>query len=394
MKQNYKKYSVLTFLLFCSLSIMAENVIVKFAQGAQNVTTNAYLVNPSTSQEEKLVPAEDGFTYEIPSGSKVRLEAIPNEGYVVFVWESGNDESSMSEIRESYSATQQVFDNVTSNKIVTLDVCKLVPVTFIVPAEGSEGAEVNVEEQGDFGRVIAPETDGITYMLPEGRGAYFDPRPSTGYNIMVWSFGDNMYFPSRPDQFYKQNISNGFYLTIFFYKDGDTRTITYTQPESAVITCRNRSEYESPEIESGSKVTPGDHILFEIAPLDNPDGKVPVAYWVVNGQPYVDALGDYITDNSINFIAVENIDVKVVLEGEEPTGMDNVKSHGMTVNANASAVSVTGTEGVVAIYDMQGICLGKQESINGNATFRLQGSVKGDVIIVVSGDEHKKVVLN
>ena len=394
MKQNYKKYSVLTFLLFCSLSIMAENVIVKFAQGAQNVTTNAYLVNPSTSQEEKLVPAEDGFTYEIPSGSKVRLEAIPNEGYVVFVWESGNDESSMNEIRESYSATQQVLDNVTSNKVVTLDVCKLVPVTFIVPAEGSEGAEVNVEEQGDFGRVIAPETDGITYMLPEGRGAYFDPRPSTGYNIMVWSFGDNMYCPSRPDQFYKQNISNGFYLTIFFYKDGDTRTITYTQPESAVITCRNRSEYESPEIESGSKVTPGDHILFEIAPLDNPDGKVPVAYWVVNGQPYVDALGDYITDNSINFIAVENIDVKVVLEGEEPTGMDNVKSHGMTVNANASAVSVTGTEGVVAIYDMQGICLGKQESINGNATFRLQGSAKGDVIIVVSGDEHKKVVLN
>ena len=41
MKQNYKKYSVLTFLLFCSLSIMAENVIVKFGQGAQNVTTNA-----------------------------------------------------------------------------------------------------------------------------------------------------------------------------------------------------------------------------------------------------------------------------------------------------------------------------------------------------------------
>jgi len=162
MKQNYKKYSVLTLLLFCSLSIMAENVIVKFAQGAQNVTTNAYLVNPSTSQEEKLVPAEDGFTYEVPSGSKVRLEAIPNEGYVVFVWESGNDENSMSEIRESYSATQQVLDNVTSNKIVTLDVCKLVPVTFIVPAEGSEGAEVNVEEQGDFGRVIAPEADGIT----------------------------------------------------------------------------------------------------------------------------------------------------------------------------------------------------------------------------------------
>ena len=86
--------------------------------------------------------------------------------------------------------------------------------------------------------------------------------------------------------------------------------------------------------------------------------------------------------------------MKVVLEGEAPTGMDNVKSHGMTVNANASAMSVTGTEGVITIYDLQGICLGKQESINGNATFRLQGSVKGDVIIVVSGDEHKKVVLN
>jgi hypothetical protein len=46
-----------------------------------------------------------------------------------------------------------------------------------VPKEGTLGAEVNVEEQGDFGRLIAPEADGITYMLPEGRGAYFDPAP-------------------------------------------------------------------------------------------------------------------------------------------------------------------------------------------------------------------------
>ncbi|RRC97449.1 hypothetical protein [Prevotella sp. OH937_COT-195] len=394
MKQNYKKYLVLTFLLLCSLTITAENVIIKFAQGAQNVTANAYLINPSTLQEEKLIPAADGFTYEVSSGSKVRLEAIPDEGYVVYVWKGGSDESSMTEMRGSYSATQQVLENVTSNKIVTLDVCKLVPVTFIVPGEGSEGAEVNVEEQGDFGRVIAPEADGITYMLPEGRGAYFDPRPTDGYNILVWSFGNNLYFPSRPDQFYKQNIPNGFYLTILFYKDGEKRTITYTQPQTAVITCHNHSESGSPVIESGTDVTPGDHILFEIAPFDNPAGKVPVAYWEVNGQPYVDAAGDYITDNSVTFIAVENLDVKVVIEGEVPTGMDNVASQSMMVMANASAVSVTGTEGVVAIYDIRGTCLGKQESINGKATFRLQGIAKGDVIIVVAGDESKKIVLN
>jgi hypothetical protein len=52
----------------------------------------------------------------------------------------------------------------------------------------------------------------------------------------VWKFEDNSIFPSHPDQFYKNNVPSGFYLTVAFYKDGETRTVTYRQPHTAQLT--------------------------------------------------------------------------------------------------------------------------------------------------------------
>jgi len=203
MNKTYKMCCAAAILLLNTLTLAAGNVSIKFAQGVTHASTEAYLVDAATAQEEKLTPASDGYTYTVPSGSNVKLKVTPDKGYVVYVWQKGASESNLSEIRESYSSTEQTLKSVGSDLVVTADVCKLVPATFVVPKEGTLGAEVNVEEQGDFGRLIAPEADGITYMLPEGRGAYFDPRPADGYNILVWKFEDNSIFPSHPDQFYK-----------------------------------------------------------------------------------------------------------------------------------------------------------------------------------------------
>lgn len=393
MNKTYKKCCAAAILLLNTLTLIAGNVSIKFAQNVSHASTEAYLVNATTAQEEKLTPASDSFTYTVPSGSSVKLKVTPDQGYVVYVWQKGASESNLAEIRESYSSTEQTLKSVGSDLVVTADVCKLVPATFVVPKEGSLGAEVNVEEQGDFGRLIAPEADGITYMLPEGRGAYFDPRPADGYNILVWKFEDNSIFPSHPDQFYKNNVPSGFYLTVAFYKDGETRTVTYRQPHTAQLTCYNRSEYDSPVIASGTTVTPGDQILFEVAPPDNPSGKVSVHHWLVNGKPYTDASGEYFTDNSLTLMAIDNLDVEVVPEAEY-TGVTAVELQGLTAVASASdgTISVTAGSGTAALYSLQGACLGQKAIAGGQAVFHVDGASKGSVYIVVVNGQAVKVM--
>mgnify|MGYP005890396435 CR=1 FL=1 len=96
-----------------------------------------------------------------------------------------------------------------------------------------------------------------------------------------------------------------------FYKSGEKRTVTYTQPSTAIIRCKNRGQNDSPEIESDSKVDPGDEILFEIAPPNNPSGKVELHHWVVNDKPYMLG-GEYYTDNSLSIFAFTDLNVTAV----------------------------------------------------------------------------------
>lgn len=393
MKQNYLKNLAVATLLFSALNLMAGPVTVKFAENAQNVKAEAFLVKSAT-ETEKLTPAGDGFTYTVEAGSKVRFTATPSQGYVNFVWQTGASASDMNDIKQSYSSTEQEL-TINSDLTIKVDVCKLVKATFVVPAEATTGPEVNVEEQGEWGRRIEPAADGITYMLPENRGAYFDAHPADGYNVTTWSFGEGAYFVLRYGLFYKQNVPADFYVTVLFHKDGEKRTVTFTQPKTAVLTVKNNSEYGAPTIESGAQVTPGDQILFEIAPFDNPSGKVEVHHWEINGQAYVDGKGQYITDNSLSFMAVENLNVKVIPVAEY-TGVNNVREDAaMSIVASAASqtVSVATQAPVVAIYNLQGACMGTQATQNGKAVFHISATA-GQAVIVAAGGKAQKVIFN
>lgn len=302
-----------------------ETISIVFGKGmhSDDVRKVVVLSAPSGPTGE-LKPDADQYTYHAVKGSNLRFEVAPRKGYVVFVWKKANKGNERKEeFPESYSNTSIEIERVENSIEIEADICRLIPVVFTTEEEGSDGKEVNVEEQGEFGRAIAPEKDGKTYMLPENRGAYFDPKTKEGYNILCWSFGEGLRFPSRPDQFYKQNVPEDFYLHTRFYKDGETRTVTFTQPLTAVLSCFNQGETGGPEIGTGAKVTPGDPILFQVAPPDNPSGKVSLHHWEINGREYVDRKGEYYIDNSLSWPADEDLNVKVVPMAEY-TSTENI----------------------------------------------------------------------
>ena len=83
MNKTYKMCCAAAILLLNTLTLAAGNVSIKFAQNVSHASTEAYLVNATTAQEEKLTPASDGYTYTVPSGSNVKLKVTPDKGYVV-----------------------------------------------------------------------------------------------------------------------------------------------------------------------------------------------------------------------------------------------------------------------------------------------------------------------
>lgn len=381
---------------FCmSLNLAAQNkVTLSFESEVLNSNVHVYTTLGSDPEKE-VMPEEDTGSYIIDSGCKLRVSVVPEQNYVVYVWKSKLGDASMEEINESYSATEQTFNNVTKNLALVVDVVRLVPVTFVVPEEGTNGPEVNVEEQGDFGRVIKAESDGKTYLLPENRGAYFDPCIKDGYNILAWSFGEGAYFPARPDQFYKNNVPEDFFLTVLFYKDGETRTVTYEQPKTAVLTCKNRNLDDSPELASGETCTPGDHILFEVAPEGNPDGKVELHHWLVNGEEYRLSDGDFYVDNSLTLMAISNLDVKVVPMEEYTDAIQRVATPvetSIVTDATAGKINVTTTAKNVFVYNVAGKLLAMQAVKDQKAEISVPVSMRGETLIVRTAEKSFNVV--
>lgn len=287
-----------------------EQVRVVFASDLEAIhSKRIFEINAGVSSEVQ--PESDGYTYSVTKGATIRMEVTPAEGYVDYLWFEGAGERER-EIAKSYNKkSYQIEDISASVTTVRVDCRKLVPITFIAPKEGSNGKMVQIDEQDDYGTEIKPtEPNGDVYMLPLNGSVYFDSAVDKDHFILCWLL-DGLPFSAKPDIFYKQNIFEGMHIEVKFYKSGETRTVTYSQPKTAVIKCMDRGQYGSPEIESGGTVDPGNEILFEIAPFDNPDGKVELHHWVVNGQPYMSGNSLY-TENSLSLYAFENLEVIAV----------------------------------------------------------------------------------
>lgn len=304
------KRSLLSLLLLMGLALtcgaQGQKVSLRFLSDGDPVAHKKEVTAIVSGQRTIITPQGDGSEYLIPVGANVELQLTAADGYVDYLWFDGDKE-----ISRSYNLKSYEIQNLTTSKTIRVDCRKLIPVKFICPAEGSKGKEVNIDEQDDYGTVIAPEADGDTYMLPLQGSVYFDSGVDDNHFVLRWLLNGGATFPGKPDIFFKQNVPEGFELEVQFYKAGETRTVTYTQPSTAIIRCKNRGQYDSPEIESGSTVDPGDEILFEIAPPDNPSGKVELHHWEVNGEPYM--LGEeYYTDNSLSIYAFTDLDVTAV----------------------------------------------------------------------------------
>lgn len=398
-----KKFCVMCFALLAISSLLAtvvaqDKVSVIFGKNMDPQDSRQVLVMSGTDTYEEVKPEADGFTYKVLKNSDVCFKVTPRENFVVYVWEVTEGEYP-EEIRKSYSSTEQTL-KVTRNIEVFADICELIPVKFIVPQEeGSTGKEVQVEEQGDFGRLIAPLEDGETYMLPKNRGAYFDPMIKDGYNILSWNFGNNGdRFPSRPDQFYKQNLPEGFVLYVYFYQDGETRSVKYTQPETAILVAKNQSVMDSPEIDTDSQVEPGDQILFEVYPFDNPYGKVELHHWVINGVEYLLDEGVYFTENSLSLFADVDLDVSVVplAEYEPGSGIESAEINGnfsCSYNLSAKILTVKSEkQEIVELYSLAGEKNGAYILQNGVAEIAV-GGLEAGIYVLRQGNESVKVYI-
>lgn len=381
-----------------SMTMAQDEVSVTYGVNMDSHDALQVFVLKTADDAYEVLPEADGVTYKILQNSDVRFKITPRENYVAYVWETTVN-GKKEEIEQSYSSTEQVI-KVTQDMDVFVDVCELIPVTFIVPEEGSRGKEVNVEEQGDFGRAIEPLEDGNTYLLPKDRGAYFDPMTDVGYNILSWNFGEEgARFPSRPDQFYKQNMPAGFYLTVSFFKDGEKRTVTYTEPQTAVLVAKNNSISGAPEIESGSQVDPGDDILFEVYPFENPSGKVDLHHWEVNGVKYMLDEKTYFTDNSLSVFADKDLDVKVVPMAEyedETTSIDGgsiVQPLQCTYYIGKGTLAVSSNKNEpVELISLAGQTISSDMLQNGMVEIKTE-NLNAGIYIIRQGNESVKVYI-
>ncbi len=306
--------SLFTLLLCLGVTFISfaqkERVHIDFAKGLEKIHIKKLFETYSGTTTE-IKPENNGYTYSVTKGANIRMLVTAAEGYVDYLWfeGAGNQER---EIRKSYNKKEYTIENITASQTtIRVDCRELIPVTFIAPKEGSYGKAVLIDEQDDYGTEIKPtEPGGDIYMLPKNGSVYFDSAVDKEHFVLCWLLDGNI-FPSKPDIFYKQNIPLDMHIEVRFYKSGETRTITYTQPKTAVIKCVDRGTYGSPEIESGATVDPGNEILFEIAPPNNPAGKVILHHWIINGKPYKRG-NKFFTDNSLSIYAFENLEVSAV----------------------------------------------------------------------------------
>ncbi len=136
-----------------------EHVRVDFASDLESIhSKRVFEIKDGTPLEVK--PESNGYTYSVTKGATIRLEVTPAEGYVDYLWfeGAGNRER---EISKSYNKKNYQIEQISaSTTTIRVDCRKLVPVTFVVPKEGSKGKKVQIDEQDDYGTEIAPTEPG------------------------------------------------------------------------------------------------------------------------------------------------------------------------------------------------------------------------------------------
>lgn len=196
---------------------------------------------------------------------------------------------------------------------------ELVTVTFIIPQDGSLAHKVSMEASGDTPeREFLPDEDGITYHLPKDKEIWFEVTPDeeAGYFVSQWLIDDVPFAYSSYLNAYAVTVYEGLKLEVEFERDDVFYTVEYTAPEGTMIRCINRSETdpEKASVNSGDPVLAASNVLFMISPENNPDGKVNLKHWIINGHIYQDAVGDPITDNSIEFKLLHNVQIEAVVD--------------------------------------------------------------------------------
>ena len=146
---------------------------------------------------------------------------------------------------------------------------------------------------------------------------------------------------------------------------------------------------------SGETCTPGDHILFEVAPEGNPDGKVELHHWLVNGEEYRLSDGDFYVDNSLTLMAISNLDVKVVPMEEYTDAIQRVAKPVETsieTDATAGKINVTTTAKNVFVYNVAGKLLAMQAVKDQKAEISVPASMRGETLIVRTAEKSFNVV--
>jgi len=132
-----------------------------------------------------------------------------------------------------------------------------------------------------------------------------------------------------------------------------------------------------------------------VAPEGNPDGKVELHHWLVNGEEYRLSDGDFYVDNSLTLMAISNLDVKVVPMEEYTDAIQRVATPVETsieTDAVAGKINVTTTAKNVFVYNVAGKLLAMQAVKDQKAEINVPASMRGETLIVRTAEKSFNVV--
>lgn len=288
-----------------------------------------------------------------------------------------------------------VFALLTSFSLFTAQAEEeLVKVTFAVPAEGVLSKKVSQEAQGDNPEIVyQPAADGQSYMLPKGKEVLFElvPDEENGYYVAQWRF-DNIPFAysSYLNSIYKVPYE-GMRLDVEMANKSEFFIITYTAPQGTMIRCQNKSDaYHN--IASGDSIQKAENVIFMISPESNPDGKVNLKHWLVNGRIMVDAMDEPITDNTIEFKVLEDLDITaVVAEGGAVESVTSNPEFTVTTTDNLLIIN-TETDSKISLISVNGSEVLSTRAVD-SALQIPTGHLEKGIYVVTDGHNYKKVLI-